>query len=103
MNWPDVLVYTGLVFRGKVSIERIDKTEGELTKGIPLCEELENSAEFCSLMCEGDLAEDDGVCRYFDAGTFILAPSDNGTWNETDAQAIAHVDVPPAVRLFLQT
>jgi hypothetical protein len=33
----------------------------------------------------------------------ILAPSANGTEKEIDTQAIAHVDVPPAVRLFLQT
>ena len=68
MNWPDFLVYTGPVFRGKVSKERIDKTEGGLAQGIQLCDEPENSAEFCSLMRDGDLSEDDGVYRYFDTG-----------------------------------
>ena len=66
MDWLDFLVYTGPVFREVVSKDRIDKTEGGSVQGIQQRDEPGNSAEFYSLMCDGDLSEDDGVYRYFD-------------------------------------
>lgn len=59
MIWPVVPGYTSPVLSGKVSKERIDKTEGELTLDIQVCDDPENSAEFYSLTRDGGLSEDD--------------------------------------------